>query len=216
MKSLHRKIMSRQSSTGHSSSSRNRSLAPYFQWCAGQLAIAGLLAMAIPGGQATAASNKFAVCSAELLRANISPNLASTACAEALEPMDLSECVLRMASVTPAIADRALGSCTRVRRPVELAKCVVEINRRTESSDISSVLDHCRRSLLPLRFSSCVIGLSNQTDFSTARTMSTCIAAEGFTRQLSPTPVRSTPPNSLPDFVPDFTPGPEVQINGPL
>jgi len=212
MKSLYRKIMSRQSSVGR----RNRTLAPYFQWCAGQLAIAGLLAMAIPGGQATAASNKFAVCAAELLRANISPDLASTACAEALEPMDLSECVLRIASLTPALADRALGSCTRVRRPVELAKCVVEINRRAQNSDVSSVLDNCRRSLLPLRFSSCVIGLSNQTDFSPARTMTTCIAAEGFTRELSPTPVPPTPPTSFPEFVPEFTPGPEVQIDGPL
>lgn len=153
-------------------------LSPLLRFCASQLAITGLLAMAIPPEAATANSNEFKTCAAELLRANISRNLAAQVCAEALYPEDLSLCVLKINAQTPIIADEALYSCQRVRRPLELASCVVDINQYTQNPEVLLVLDRCRRSLLPLRFSECVIGLSREIDFSSTEALETCIAAE--------------------------------------
>jgi hypothetical protein len=144
------------------------------------LAIAGILALAIPPKPAVADSNEFKTCAAELLRVNISRNLAADVCAEALYPEDLSLCVLKINVQTPIIADEALYGCQRVRRPLELASCVVDINKRTQNPEVRLVLDRCRRSLLPLRFSECVIGLSREIDFSSTEALETCIAAEDF------------------------------------
>ncbi len=171
--------MSRQSAVRCSSNRKNRTLPPLFQFCAGQLAIAGLFAMAIPSSPATAASfNPFQVCAGELVRANISLELASQACAQALAPQDVSLCVLRIKTLTAIAVNDALVACTRVRRPLELASCVVDINERTQDPEANSVLGYCRRSLLPVRFSECVIGLSREVDFSPASALTTCSAAE--------------------------------------
>ena len=155
-------------------------LSPLFRFCASQLAIAGLFAMAIPPEPATANSNEFEICAAELLRTNISRNLAAKVCAEALYPEDLSLCVLKINAQTPIIADEALYGCQRVRRPLELASCVVDINQYTQNPEALLVLDRCHRSLLPLRFSECVIGLSREIDFSSTEALETCITAEDF------------------------------------
>ena len=155
-------------------------LSPLFRFCASQLAIAGLLAIAIPPQTATAGSNEFKTCADELLRANISRNRAASVCAEALYPEDLSLCVLKIKALTPIIADDALYGCQRVRRPLELASCVVDINKHTQNPDVILAFDRCRRSLLPVRFSECVIGLSREIDFSSTEALETCIAAEDF------------------------------------
>ncbi|NER22969.1 MAG: hypothetical protein F6J96_20175 [Symploca sp. SIO1C2] len=148
-----------------------------FRFCASQLAIAGILAMVIPPKPAVS-SNEFNTCAAELLRANISRNLAADVCAEALYPEDLSLCVLTIKAQTPIVADEALYGCQRVRRPLELASCIVEINHHTSNPEVLLAFDRCRRSLLPLRFSECVIGLSQEIDFSSTQAIETCITAE--------------------------------------
>lgn len=210
--------MSRQSVIGWNPSRRNRILPLFSQFCTGQLAIAGLLALAIPSPPA-AALTEFQVCAAELGRANISLELASKACASVLAPKDLSECVIRINYLTSALANDALVACTRVRRPKELASCVVDINRKTQNSVAPSVLDYCRRSLLPLRFSECVIGLSREVDFSAPRALETCITAEDFPRELFPT--FAPPPSSRPtqpNPVPNVTPAPPnpVELDTPI
>jgi hypothetical protein len=55
----------------------------------------------------------------------------------------------------------ALRNCRQVRRPLELATCVVNIHSMTKEPAIGEVLDGCRRSLLPERFANCVVGISN-------------------------------------------------------
>ncbi len=172
--------MGKQSSFEGSRDCKQSILSPLFRLCASQLAIAGILTMAIPPAPATASSNEFKTCAAELLRANISRNRAAAVCAEALYPEDLSLCVLKINAQTPIIADDALYGCQRVRRPLELASCVVDINRHTSNPEVLLAFDRCRRSLLPLRFSECVIGLSREIDFSSTEALETCIAAEDF------------------------------------
>lgn len=73
------------------------------------------------------AVNQFDVCTIRLLRRDISEEQAAIACAQALEPAQLSECVLRIQGQTSVTAEAALRACFRDRRPVELAECVVNI-----------------------------------------------------------------------------------------
>ena len=201
MRSLSKTMMSRQKSLEGSIGSRNPYFSSFLSSLASRLVIAGLCVAAIPTTEARAASNPFQLCTAELQRANISDVVASKACAQALIPEDLSECVLRMSLFTPTISEQALAACTRVRRPPELATCVIDIGRRAENAQIVSVLDHCRRSLEPLRFSECVVGLTVQTDLAPANTLATCIDAEVLTSRPS-SAFAPSPSPTPPDFVP--------------
>lgn len=180
------------------------------QFGVSQLAIAGLVAIAIPSRPAVAYT-EFQICAAQLVRfASVSPESASTACANALRPEDYSRCVVTISLRTPALTKDALQACTRVRRPVELSRCVVDIGDRTRDSEVPSVLDYCRRSLLPIRFSECVTGLTREVDFAVPRALDTCIAAEDFPRQLFPNfvpppssqPTLPTSPNVIPNLNP--------------
>ncbi|HBL61945.1 MAG TPA: hypothetical protein DDZ80_27105 [Cyanobacteria bacterium UBA8803] len=174
--------MSKQSSPECNPSHRKSHFPSVWKFCVSQLTTAGLIALAIPSHPATAGVDQFQICAAELLRADVSREVASRVCGEALYPKDLSLCVLKIRDLTPIAANEALNACRRVRRPRELASCVVNINKYTPDPEALSVLDHCRRSLLPLRFAECAIGLSREIDFSPARALETCIAAEDFTR----------------------------------
>jgi hypothetical protein len=186
---------------------------PFLKFCAIPLTIAGLSAMAIPGKPA-AAFTEFQICAAQLIRfARVAPEDAAVACGEALLPKDLSRCVVTISQLTPTLKGEALVACRRVRRPVELGRCVFDISEGTRNSEPLAVLDHCRRSLLPLRFSECVTGLSREVDFAPPKAMETCIAAEDFPRNLSPTV--APPPSSnptLPTFVPNVIPGQVIPI----
>ena len=173
-----------------------------------------MLAIAIPSRPASA-RNQFDVCASQLLRSGLSGEEAAIACAQALEPSQLSRCVLRIQDTTLS-ADAAVRACFRVRRPLELADCVVDINddalepyiRRlsnlNQPADViedaeleasteviepiaSLALDTCRRSLLPERHSECVVALSRDIpDQSPADAMETCINAESFPPELYP------------------------------
>ena len=60
----------------------------------------------------------------------------------------------------------ALDACRRVRRPLELATCVMMIHGSTETMPLDDngsklVLDSCRKSLLPERYGRCVVGFRN-------------------------------------------------------
>jgi hypothetical protein len=147
-------------------------------------------------------AREFQQCVAELRAANIVVEQADIACAMALEPTDLSECVLSINTFTVLAGDVALFSCFRVRRPVELAECVVDINAEVLEPRVSgealgaiatATLDHCRRSLLPLRFSACVRGLDREILYDEPRqALSTCIDAEDFPREIYTPATNST------------------------
>ena len=83
----------------------------------------GLLVVPNPAN----AVNQFDVCTIRLLRRGIPQEQAAISCAQALEPTQLSECVLRIGGQTSVAAEDALRACFRDRRPVDLAACVVNI-----------------------------------------------------------------------------------------
>lgn len=125
------------------------------------------------------------VCAGELLDRGIAADQVAIACSQAVVPPDLSLCVAKISRLTPVNASDALNACNRVRRPVEMSTCVVDIFNRTIGSNPSVItssaniiLDNCRRSLLPLRFSDCVAGLSRQINFGSDVALRACIAAE--------------------------------------
>lgn len=146
------------------------------------------------GAARAAENNPFAICAAELREAEVSESEALEACAEALEPDDLSWCVLRLYNSTSVDGTSALRSCFRARRPVELATCAIDITRAfkeqpgTGTEDAQqlalSALDGCRRSLIPTRFADCAVGLNRQSDFSQTNILNACIAAEAFPQNL--------------------------------
>ncbi|MEC4807050.1 MAG: hypothetical protein SAJ12_18335 [Jaaginema sp. PMC 1079.18] len=96
---------------------------------------AGLLAISCPQA-AKADWNPFEICAEELLATEaISPEQVAIACAEALEPKDLSYCVIKINTFTPVDAVSALQACFRDRRPLELATCTVNITKEFDRSD---------------------------------------------------------------------------------
>lgn len=205
--------MSRQSGLGYSPILRNRIFPSFFKICAGHLAAAGLLAVAIPNRPAAAFSD-FQICAAQLERyAKVSPEAALGACSQALRPKDLSRCVVTISLVTPTLSQDALVACTKVRRPVDLSRCVLDITHSSRASEALRVIDYCRRSLLPDRFSECVVGLSRETDYPTSKALDTCIAAEDVPRNLSPNFAPPPPPTLTPNSLPNLTPIPLTPIN---
>lgn len=162
------------------------------------------------------AGNQFDVCLRQLLDSGVERDQAGTACADALIPRELSLCVQRVRENTTISAEDTLKACYRVRRPVDLANCVVDIQSQiltsyttqksktetssettaidstqtttdTEPSPSLFALDSCRRSLLPGRHSECVIALSRSVqDMAPTKAMETCLAAEDFPRDLFP------------------------------
>ncbi|MEM8637891.1 MAG: hypothetical protein AAGG51_03600 [Cyanobacteria bacterium P01_G01_bin.54] len=153
-------------------------------------------------------AKEFQRCAAELLSVGVDGEQVQIACAMALEPTDLSECVADIDNFTVIEETEALFSCFRVRRPLELAECVVDINEellepRSVTELASSTLDHCRRSLLPLRFSACVRGLSRESyapdDFEPVEALADCIQAEDFPREIyTPSTNGTTEPIPIP------------------
>jgi hypothetical protein len=107
----------------------------FSRWSAITLVPAGLLAFSW-SQVAKADWNPFEICVKELLGTEaISPQQAASACAEALEPKDLSYCVIKINTFTPVDALSALRTCFRDRRPLELATCTVNITQEFDLSD---------------------------------------------------------------------------------
>ncbi|NJK99401.1 MAG: hypothetical protein HC910_02120 [Spirulinaceae cyanobacterium SM2_1_0] len=137
----------------------------------------------------------FEDCARELLESGLPDDQVAIACAEALVPEDLSSCVSDIAAHTLVEANLALFACFRVRRPIELANCTVDITRETiepfygdrndeTAASARDALDRCRRSLLPERYASCVIGLSEPIALTPMDAMAICLEAEDFPREL--------------------------------
>ena len=185
-----------------------------------QCITAGFVVAALPAAAFTtfdstyrSTSGDYQTCVAKITGAGVAAVEASSACAAALYPQELSSCVVGIDATALTAAD-ALSNCRQVRRPVELSTCVVEINaidKPTDPAPLLNVMDHCRRSLLPVRFSACVVGLRQQANFATPDALTDCIAATNRPRDVLPSflPGSSTsdqPPTSQP--VPEQTPQP--------
>jgi hypothetical protein len=129
----------------------------------------------------------FDQCTSRLVNLKLSVEEATSACARALVPSDLSRCVIRVASVDALTATDALAACRQVRRPQEMASCVLEIHGRVQGASAAEVLDSCRRSLFPDRLANCVVGTSRAANYSPTQAINTCIDGGYFPRELDPT-----------------------------
>jgi hypothetical protein len=75
-------------------------------------------------------NNPFDVCLRDLTASGVPIEQAQTGCADALVPRELSTCVKNISTNTEIKSIDALKSCYQVRRPLDLGKCVVNINRQ--------------------------------------------------------------------------------------
>ncbi len=123
-------------------------------------------------------SNDYEACTSGLIDDGISVNVASRACASALEPRDVSACVDRIIGGTEVSADEALDSCIQVRRPRDMASCVTQIDNAVESVVPLDAMEQCTRSLLPDDYSDCVVGIYNATDLSASDLLTACVASD--------------------------------------
>ena len=184
----------------------------------------GLPSLSVRAGLNPSRLNQVDVCVNQLTDSGVPSPQAGSACAQALIPKELSECVSKIKGGTPIVsgdleeqASKAIAivdSCFRVRRPIDLANCVVDIQRAVLNSasnakpeeTVEAEIDYsatatdtqktpselamasCQASLLPGRHSECVIALSRNTSeigkIETA--MDTCLTAENFPRDLAP------------------------------
>lgn len=144
------------------------------------LTIAGMTLASLPltASASLFRRNDYQVCTRELIEDGINAEVAASACAEALEPKDIADCVDDIASDTAIASDEALASCVRVRRPEDMADCVTRIDGSLEAAVPQEVLDNCTRSLLPDDYAECVVGVDRETDFLPTDIMQTCIAAD--------------------------------------
>ncbi|NJL86229.1 MAG: hypothetical protein HC886_09980 [Leptolyngbyaceae cyanobacterium SM1_1_3] len=153
-----------------------------------QFAIAGLMAASLPLATPHAAlSNDFQTCATGLLAAGAESEVAAAACASALNPDYLAECVTDIKAQTQLVLSDIVFACRRVRRPQELASCTTDIHLSLMLDDSASTLDSCRRSLLPLRFSDCVVGLNQAAGLDLDDALDRCIGAGYEPRDISPT-----------------------------
>jgi hypothetical protein len=76
------------------------------------------------------AENQFDVCLREIVNSGVTIEQANTACADALIPRDLSYCVQAISKNTAIAPEDALKNCYLVRRPVDMANCVVDIDKQ--------------------------------------------------------------------------------------
>jgi hypothetical protein len=170
------------------------------------LAIAGWLATMVPTMAITPSysSNDFRTCAGQLLRYNISPNIASQACASALRPRDLSSCVVAISKVEIKKQKQfnplnALNSCSLARSPEDLATCVVGISKYPQEAeprkeeDNNKILNYCGRSLLPMRFGQCVVGLRTETKSALMPILDTCISGSDTVSTSTPSVVPQVP-----------------------
>lgn len=134
-----------------------------------------------------AGDDDYRKCASDLLEAGIAAETVAAACALALQPTEISECVTGVIDIADIAPVTALSACSRDRRPHEVASCVTEIHETLEVPNSNSVLTLCHRSLLPERYSACVIGLVKAADFTTGESLSRCIAAGYRPENIAPT-----------------------------
>lgn len=127
-----------------------------------------------------ASLSDFDICIRELTDTGLSTPQAAEGCARAFRPKDLAYCVKRINFYTQINPENLLNNCFQVRRPQELADCVVDIRKKADNVDANAVMGYCRRSLLPQRFASCVLGVNSQANTGINESLDLCIKADNL------------------------------------
>ncbi len=83
------------------------------------------------------ANEDFDDCVVSILNSGLSEQEAGEACADALDPENLGECVEKITEKTAISGADALQNCYLVRRPRDLSKCVVDINKDVLDEEFS-------------------------------------------------------------------------------
>ncbi|BAZ43474.1 hypothetical protein NIES4102_04750 [Chondrocystis sp. NIES-4102] len=125
-------------------------------------------------------------CAESLIVDGVSKSAAAIACADALQPNDLSSCVADIKESTNIKGEDALQACYRVRRPDELANCVIDLSSGLAAEKSTMALDNCRRSLLPDRYAECTLDLTETAQIPPEEAMKSCIAAEFYPSKQDP------------------------------
>lgn len=133
-------------------------------------------------------------CADNLLTTGISEQEAAAACAAALAPRHVGNCAIDLYNNTELRPEAIVAGCRQVRRPLELAGCVVDIRTATTDTAEVDILDRCRRSLLPRRYGNCVVGLAQSTATTGVGALNGCIEAGDRPRNLRPSFVPSSQP----------------------
>lgn len=158
------------------------------QWPAIPFIVLGLAAtIPVTAGTAQAREARYDQCARDLLEAGIEADTAATACALALRPTEVSDCVVDVTRVSAVLPEVALSACSRDRRPTEVANCVADIHQDLDVADPTPVLVLCHRSLLPERYAACVTGLAETIGYDTETSLARCIAAGYRPENVAPT-----------------------------
>lgn len=145
----------------------------------------------------------YAICATNLTAVGLSSDLVAKACAGMVRPQHLSQCVTRISQDAAIAPEEALVSCVSVRRPEELAICVVDITRAGSDINPSTVLNSCRRSLLPERHAFCVLGLTRGGGIAVDQALGTCLnPPEQFMDLRIEQPQAPNLPSDLPPSLP--------------
>ena len=160
--------------------------------------LVGFVALELPGtaevSTLDSTRNDYRTCATTLLRLKVSTEETATVCSRAFKPEDLSVCVQRSVEVGNLPIVESLSACRNVRRPVEMASCVVDIRRQLSDAPALEVLDRCRASLLPERYASCVVGIDPPIKTPAIAKLTSCIEASSFPQELDSTIIRYTRP----------------------
>lgn len=117
---------------------------------------------------------QFEECTETLLGLGIEMTTVVDTCGSAAAPKALSSCIEDISVSTLIPATDALAGCVRVRRPEEMATCVVDLDIEFVGALSSQVLGYCSRSLLPTIFKNCVQGVTSETVTDAMLVMDAC------------------------------------------
>lgn len=121
---------------------------------------------------------EFEACAGILRDLEIDLATIADACGAAQEPKALAKCIDGISTNTVITSDDALAGCVRVRRPSDMAQCVVVLDEELNATLTSEVLGYCSRSLLPASFENCVEGLYDPESTDAVMVMDACVEVD--------------------------------------
>ncbi|MEM6611778.1 MAG: hypothetical protein AAF652_05885 [Cyanobacteria bacterium P01_C01_bin.72] len=142
--------------------------------------------LATPSSSVLAREAGIGACADSLISSGVAELAASSACADAIDPKNLANCVEQIETETSVEGSEALQACYRVRRPAALADCVTTVSDSLELGKSDLALDSCRSSLLPERYAECALDLADVSEISGEEVLKSCLAAEITPGEVSP------------------------------
>ncbi|NER00052.1 MAG: hypothetical protein F6K30_25700 [Cyanothece sp. SIO2G6] len=121
---------------------------------------------------------QFEACTETLLELGLEIPIAVDTCGAAAAPEAFSNCIADISNDTLIPVTDALAGCVRVRRPEQMASCVVALDENFAGTLSSEILGYCSRSLLPAVFENCVQGVTGEAVTDAMLIMDSCVEAD--------------------------------------